>query len=170
MFKVVVNDAGNSSGVGCVELRSKRYVSDGHCTSIRPLIEVVCSGLCLPVRTLPWYADYVKAWAGTSPREWRCVDDVVRKRKLTLICEDGTTRTYRVRVVKNCRCKQVTRRRHVDLEATTRRGKGGGGGGGRQAEKGDLERPREVKEKKRKHGRKEQRLRHEEASSSESTT
>lgn len=166
MSKVLVNDAGNSSGVGCVELRSKRYVSDGRCTLIRPLIEVVCSGLCLPVHTLPWYSDYVKAWAGTSPREWRCVDDVVRKKKLTLICEDGTTRSYRIRVVKNCRCKQVTRRRHVDRDATTRRGKGGD----RQAEKGDIERPREVNGKRRKHGRKEQRLRHKEASLSQSAT
>lgn len=156
-----MTDAGNSSGVGCVELRSKRYVSDGRCTSIRPLIEVVCSGLCLPVRTLPWYADYVKAWAGTSPTEWRCVDDVVRKRKLTLICEDGTTRFYRVRVVKHCRCDQVVRRRHVGLASTKKNRKGDR----RQTKKGDLTRPRDVNEKRRKRKRNEKRLRGKDASS-----
>ncbi|KAL8577209.1 hypothetical protein ACOMHN_061336 [Nucella lapillus] len=48
--------------VGCRELWAKRYISDGLCTSVKPLREVVCAGHCLPIRDLPWYAEFVALW------------------------------------------------------------------------------------------------------------
>lgn len=92
--------------VGCKELRSKRYLSDGFCTSVRPITEVVCVGTCLPAHQLPWYAEFVKVWARTKVLEWRCVDDVIRRQRVTLQCENGDERTYRVRVVRSCKCKR----------------------------------------------------------------
>lgn len=98
--------------VGCKELRSKRYISDGFCTSIKPITEVVCTGHCLPIRNLPWYAEFLKVWSRTKILEWRCVNDVVRKKRVPLLCENGDTRTYRIRVVKSCKCKRYMRRQN----------------------------------------------------------
>ncbi|KAG8230705.1 hypothetical protein J437_LFUL009849 [Ladona fulva] len=165
----------------CKDLRSKRYISDGFCTSKRPLIEAVCAEKCCgptpapnrhrprnrhhkyrshhsasPVslhrsasnhHLQPWYADYVKVWAqgknemnsvisasvaasddaaededkedgveeegedGGDAVEWRCVEDAVRRRRVRLICRDGTRRTYHVKLVKSCKCVQRRRQR-----------------------------------------------------------
>ena len=38
--------------------------------------------------------------------EWRCVEDVIRRKKVHLMCENGETRTYRIKVVKSCKCKR----------------------------------------------------------------
>lgn len=46
--------------IDCHELRSVRYLSDGFCTSVRPIHDVVCTGNCLPIRQLPWYAEFIK--------------------------------------------------------------------------------------------------------------
>jgi len=46
--------------IECRELRSVRYLSDGFCTSVRPVHDVVCTGTCLPIRQLPWYAEFIK--------------------------------------------------------------------------------------------------------------
>ena len=92
--------------VGCKELRSKRYISDGFCTSVKPVTEVVCTGHCLPIRELPWYAEFIKVWARTKLLEWRCVDDVIRRRRVQLLCENGETRSYKIKVVKSCKCKR----------------------------------------------------------------
>lgn len=94
--------------MGCQELTSKRYISDGFCTSVKPITERVCGGLCLPV-SMPWYAEYVKVWARTKVAEWRCVDDQTRRRAVTLMCENGETRSYTIRVVTGCKCKQFSR-------------------------------------------------------------
>jgi len=95
--------------MGCQELTSKRYISDGFCTSVRPITERVCGGLCLPIDSMPWYAEYVKVWARTKVAEWRCVDDETKRRTVTLACENGDTRRYTIRVVTGCRCKQFSR-------------------------------------------------------------
>ena len=34
--------------MGCRELRSTKYISDGQCTSVQPIKELVCAGECLP--------------------------------------------------------------------------------------------------------------------------
>lgn len=94
--------------MGCQELSSKRYISDGFCTSVRPITERVCGGLCLPI-SMPWYAEYVKVWARTKVAEWRCVDDQTRRRTVTLMCQNGETRSYTIRVVTGCKCKQFSR-------------------------------------------------------------
>ncbi len=92
--------------VGCKELRSKRYISDGFCTSVKPITEVVCTGHCLPIRNLPWYAEFIKVWARTKVLEWRCVEDDIRRKRVNLLCENGETRSYRIKVVKSCKCKR----------------------------------------------------------------
>ena len=92
--------------MGCRELRAKRYISDGFCTSIKPIKEVVCAGNCLPIRNLPWYAEFVKVWARSKLREWQCEEDVVRRKSVHLLCRNGEYRTYRIKVVKSCKCKR----------------------------------------------------------------
>ncbi|XP_071825209.1 uncharacterized protein [Apostichopus japonicus] len=113
------NDQGTDSGsaynpddlqMGCTELRSKRYISDGFCTSVRPITEVVCAGECLPLQYLPNYAAYQKTWSREKTREWRCVDDVIRYRNVNLLCQNGEQRKYRIPTVKGCKCKRYNRR------------------------------------------------------------
>lgn len=94
---------------GCKEIRSKKYISDGFCTSIKPITEVVCTGHCLPIDQLPWYAEFIKVWAKNKALEFRCVEDVKRRKRVTLMCENGETRMYRIKVVKSCKCKRYTR-------------------------------------------------------------
>lgn len=92
--------------MGCKELRSKRYISDGFCTSVKPVTEVVCSGVCLAVHELPWYTHYARLWNRKTADEWRCVDDVVRHKRVYLLCENGEQRAYRIKVVRSCKCKK----------------------------------------------------------------
>lgn len=87
--------------LGCKELRSKRYISDGHCTSARPLLEVVCAGACLPLDQLPWYSDGSPAATAAS---WSCEPGAVRLRRVHLLCPDGERKSYRVPVVRACKC------------------------------------------------------------------
>ncbi|XP_053322490.1 sclerostin domain-containing protein 1 [Spea bombifrons] len=98
--------------VGCRELRSTKYISDGQCTSLRPLKELVCAGECLPLPILPnWIGGGygLKYWSRRSSQEWRCVNDKTRTQRIQLQCEDGTSRTYKVTVVTSCKCKRYTR-------------------------------------------------------------
>lgn len=93
--------------VHCVELRSKRYISDGFCTSTRPITEVVCAGSCIPEDQTPWYADHIKVYGNKKRKEWRCVNDNVRQKKVTLLCDNNQTRTYRIKTVRTCKCKRL---------------------------------------------------------------
>ncbi|MEE6466441.1 hypothetical protein FKM82_006951 [Ascaphus truei] len=105
-------DRSNHQQVGCRELRSTKYISDGQCTSIRPLKELVCAGECLPLPILPnWIGGGygLKYWSRRSSQEWRCVNDKTRTQRIQLQCQDGTTRTYKVTVVTACKCKRYTR-------------------------------------------------------------
>ncbi|XP_015277070.1 PREDICTED: sclerostin domain-containing protein 1 [Gekko japonicus] len=98
--------------VGCRELRSTKYISDGQCTSINPLKELVCAGECLPLPVLPnWIGGGygTKYWSRRSSQEWRCVNDKTRTQRIQLQCQDGSTRTYKVTVVTACKCKRYTR-------------------------------------------------------------
>lgn len=97
--------------MGCKELRSKKYISDGPCASIKPITEVVCAGICLPVSKLPWYTDYVNLWSKHTKEEdeWQCVDDVVKRKRVNLICQDGEQRSYIIRTVRSCKCKKRKR-------------------------------------------------------------
>jgi len=95
--------------IECKPLKSKRYITDGFCTSIRPVVDFVCTGTCLPIRQLPWYAEFIKVWSHTKTLQYRCVDDVVRHRKVTFACDNGETRSYRIRVVRSCKCKRYMR-------------------------------------------------------------
>ncbi|XP_013405543.1 sclerostin [Lingula anatina] len=94
---------------GCKELRSKKYISDGFCTSIRPVTEVICTGHCLPVQQLPWYAEFVKVWSRIKTLEYRCVEDEKRRRRVRLMCENGEIRVYQIKIVKSCKCKRYVR-------------------------------------------------------------
>lgn len=96
--------------IGCKELRSKKYISDGPCTSIKPIMEVVCAGICLPVTRLPWYSDLVGYRnANEEEEEWQCVDDAVKRKRVNLICQDGQERSYVIRTVRSCKCKKRKR-------------------------------------------------------------
>lgn len=98
--------------IGCKELRAKRFISDGFCTSIKPIKEVVCAGHCLPIKeqNLPWWSEFTKVWAKPKLKEWRCVEAVTKLKKVQLMCENGETRTYKIKIVKSCRCKNFDRR------------------------------------------------------------
>lgn len=93
--------------LGCRELRARRYITDGFCTSEDPIKEVVCAGSCLPIKEVPWYAEFIKTMAKNKLREWQCVDDFTRRKRVRLLCQDGSLRTYRIKVVKSCRCERV---------------------------------------------------------------
>lgn len=104
-----VNPKPDDLQIECKPLKSKRYITDGFCTSIRPVVDFVCTGTCLPIRQLPWYAEFIKVWSHTKTLQYRCVDDVVRHRKVTFACDNGETRSYRIRVVRSCKCKRYMR-------------------------------------------------------------
>ncbi|XP_047461397.1 sclerostin domain-containing protein 1-like [Mugil cephalus] len=113
-------DAGNSgpdqSQVGCRELRSTKYISDGQCTSVNPIKELVCAGECLPAHLLPnWIGSsgYTgRYWSRRDAQEWRCVIDRTRTQRIRLQCHDGSSRTYKITVVTSCKCKRYTRQQN----------------------------------------------------------
>ncbi|XP_076456243.1 uncharacterized protein LOC143290564 isoform X2 [Babylonia areolata] len=109
--------------VGCRELRAKRYISDGFCTSTKPIKEVVCAGNCLPIRNLPWYAEFVKVWAKSKLREWQCEEDIVRRKTVSLLCRNGDYRTYRIKVVKSCKCKRIVSKHNRTVSGEGKRKK-----------------------------------------------
>ncbi|KAF3692352.1 Sclerostin domain-containing protein 1 Ectodermal BMP inhibitor [Channa argus] len=99
--------------IGCRELRSTKYISDGHCTSIKPIKELVCAGECLPAQMLQnWIGSAYsrKFWSRrSSNQDWRCVNDKTRTQRIQLQCQDGSTRTYKITVVTSCKCKRYSR-------------------------------------------------------------
>ncbi|XP_053170890.1 sclerostin domain-containing protein 1a [Scomber japonicus] len=101
------------SQIGCRELRSTKYISDGHCTSINPIKELVCTGECLPAQMLQnWIGGAYgrKFWSRrSSNQDWRCVNDKTRTQRIQLQCHDGSTRTYKITVVTSCKCKRYSR-------------------------------------------------------------
>ena len=115
--------ASSKSGGGgareCRGLRSKRYLSDGFCRTLRPISEVLCSGSCVTDDHQALYPGVV-SWLGraTGGRavEWRCIDDLARHRRVKLVCENGEVKLYRVRVVRSCACQ-----RHVMKSSQRRR-------------------------------------------------
>ena len=113
--------------ISCTELRAKRFISDGFCTSIKPIKEVVCAGHCFPIKeqNLPWWAEFKKYWAKPKFKEWRCVEDVTKLKKVQLMCENGETRTYKIKIVKSCKCKRFDREpnRTGTIESKRRRSK-----------------------------------------------
>ncbi|KAM6909953.1 sclerostin domain-containing protein 1a [Xenentodon cancila] len=106
-------DRAERSQIGCRELRSTKYISDGHCTSINPIKELVCTGECLPAHMLEnWIGGTRgrKFWARrSSNHDWRCVNDKTRTQRIQLQCQDGSTRTYKITVVTSCKCKRYSR-------------------------------------------------------------
>ncbi|XP_019617479.1 PREDICTED: sclerostin domain-containing protein 1-like [Branchiostoma belcheri] len=125
--------------MGCRELKSKKYISDGFCTSVRPINEVVCAGQCLPTRLLPDYAEFEKYWSTNKVREWRCLNDQVRTKKVDLICENGEMRSYPIRVIRSCKCKRYNSRHNESRleDPRTTRGRGGKRKNRRRGEKGE---------------------------------
>ncbi|XP_061119478.1 sclerostin domain-containing protein 1a [Conger conger] len=98
--------------VGCRELRSTKYISDGQCTSINPIKELVCAGECLPAQMLPnWIGGGYgrKFWSRRNSQDWRCVNDKTRTQRIQLQCQDGSARTYKITVVTSCKCKRYSR-------------------------------------------------------------
>uniref|UniRef100_A0A3Q3VQQ1 Sclerostin domain-containing protein 1 n=1 Tax=Mola mola TaxID=94237 RepID=A0A3Q3VQQ1_MOLML len=106
-------DRGERSQIGCRELRSTKYISDGQCTSINPIKELVCTGECLPAQMLQnWIGGAYsrKLWGRRrSSHDWRCVNDKTRTQRIQLQCQDGSMRTYKITVVTSCKCKRYSR-------------------------------------------------------------
>ncbi|XP_010766435.1 sclerostin domain-containing protein 1-like, partial [Notothenia coriiceps] len=105
----------DQSQVGCRELRSTKYISDGQCTSVNPIKELVCAGECLPAHLLPnWIGGGAgvytgRHWSRRDAQEWRCVIDRTRTQRIRLQCQDGSSRTYKITVVTSCKCKRYSR-------------------------------------------------------------
>lgn len=97
--------------LGCQGIRIRRYVSNGRCTSRRPIRDLICDGQCLPMDELPWFPEYSKI-ISRRKREWRCVADEVKTKKVTVVCIDGNKFKYRVRVVRSCKCKRYTHKQN----------------------------------------------------------
>ncbi|XP_034748856.1 sclerostin domain-containing protein 1-like [Etheostoma cragini] len=104
------------SQVGCRELRSTKYISDGQCTSVNPIKELVCAGECLPSHLLPnWIGGGAytgRHWSRRDSQEWRCVIDRTRSQRIRLQCQDGSSRTYKITVVTSCKCKRYSRQQN----------------------------------------------------------
>lgn len=102
--------------MGCRELRSTKYISDGQCTSVNPIKELVCAGECLPTHLLPnWIGGegYTgRYWSRRNTQEWRCVIDRARTQRIWLQCQDGSSRSYKITVVTSCRCKRYSRQQN----------------------------------------------------------
>ncbi|XP_004074143.1 sclerostin domain-containing protein 1-like [Oryzias latipes] len=115
--------------VGCRELRSTKYISDGQCTSANPIKELVCAGECLPTHLLPnWIAGSShngRSWSRQDVQEWRCVTDRTRTQRVRLECQDGSSRTYKIAVVTSCKCKRYSRQQNESgrKEVAARSGK-----------------------------------------------
>ncbi|KAL2080498.1 hypothetical protein ACEWY4_024291 [Coilia grayii] len=108
----------DQSQVGCRELRSTKYISDGQCTSLSPVKELVCAGECLPAHLLPnWIgASYSgRYWTRRDAQEWRCVTDRTRTQRIRLQCLDGSTRTYKIQAVTACKCKRYSRQHNDSM-------------------------------------------------------
>ncbi|XP_044026440.1 sclerostin domain-containing protein 1-like [Siniperca chuatsi] len=111
-----VRNGPDQSQVGCRELRSTKYISDGQCTSVNPIKELVCAGECLPAHLLPnWIGGggYTgRYWSRRDAQEWRCVIDRTRTQRIQLQCQDGSSRTYKITVVTSCKCKRYSRQQN----------------------------------------------------------
>ncbi|XP_035537735.1 sclerostin domain-containing protein 1-like [Morone saxatilis] len=111
-----VRNGPDQSQVGCRELRSTKYISDGQCTSVNPIKELVCAGECLPAHLLPnWIGGggYTgRYWSRRDAQEWRCVIDRTRTQRIRLQCQDGSSRTYKITVVTSCKCKRYSRQQN----------------------------------------------------------
>ncbi|RUS69377.1 hypothetical protein EGW08_022860, partial [Elysia chlorotica] len=132
--------------LGCRELRARRYITDGFCTSETPIKEVVCAGNCLPIRDMPWYAEFIKTMSRNKLREYHCVEDYTRLKKVTLLCKDGTVKTYRIKVVKSCRCERVGSRRN---RTSPDRGRRKGRRRKRKGKNGDRDKKKRRRERRR---------------------
>lgn len=98
--------------LGCVGTRIRRYVSNGFCTSRKAIRDTICEGQCVPMDELPWFPQFSKI-ISRNKREWRCVPDHIRRRKVKFNCLDGLKRRYSVRVVRSCKCKRYTRKQNM---------------------------------------------------------
>ncbi|XP_017292943.1 sclerostin domain-containing protein 1-like [Kryptolebias marmoratus] len=111
-----VRNGPDQSQVKCRELRSTKYISDGQCTSVSPIKELVCAGECLPAHLGPnWIGSggFAKRyWSRHDAQDWRCVIDRTRTQRIQLQCHDGSSRIYKINVVTSCKCKRFTRQQN----------------------------------------------------------
>lgn len=98
--------------VGCYGIKIRRYVSNGFCTSRKAIRDTICEGRCVPMEELPFFPQFSKILS-KKKREWRCVPAFIKRRKVTLFCNDGTKRRYRIPVVRTCKCKRYTRKQNM---------------------------------------------------------
>ncbi|XP_049842598.1 sclerostin domain-containing protein 1-like [Schistocerca gregaria] len=95
----------------CPSLRSKRFISDGLCSSPYPVHEVVCADRA-PSHGRRRKQQQQQSQAVPAQRErQRCVEGATRRRRVELLCQDGSRRFYHVRLVKSCRPRSQRRHR-----------------------------------------------------------
>ncbi|XP_075231158.1 sclerostin domain-containing protein 1-like [Lycorma delicatula] len=119
------NNIGYTATIGILSqescrLRSKRFVSNGLCTSPKPIGEVVCAESCtMPAGTRSPYLFHLNSLrkrrstnkSGQKRRDttkWKCIEASVRKKRVKLLCHDGTIRGYVLRLVTSCQCTLIT--------------------------------------------------------------
>ncbi|XP_007883716.2 sclerostin [Callorhinchus milii] len=106
-------DSQGRTEFSCRELRSTRYISDGSCRSLKPVRELICSGQCLPAHLLPNSIGRSRWWSRHRPSDYRCIPAHSRTQRARLRCQNGETRTYKVRVVTGCKCKRYSRQHNL---------------------------------------------------------
>lgn len=52
---------------------------------------------------------------------WKCVNDRVVRKQVTFLCQDGSLRQYKIKVVKSCKCKKLGNIDHVNSRRNRRK-------------------------------------------------
>ena len=91
----------------CRRRAIRRYIGDTerNCTSLRPYPITWCEGVCSPqINHLVGFKEYLKR----NSKSYECVPDRIVKRKVEVFCaDDQLLHTYRIKVIKTCKCKEV---------------------------------------------------------------
>ena len=108
-------------GHGCLQCNTTRYsTSDTMLQMGRETNVFVTLCILLSCCVILYYA---QVWSRTKTLQYRCVDDVVRYRQVTFMCDNGDTRSHRIRVVRSCKCKRYSA---ADNRVTGSRGRSRG--------------------------------------------
>ena len=102
----------------------------------------------ISVRTFSRYSEFLKTMSSNKIKQYQCVDDITRRKKVKLLCQDGSLRAYRIKVVKSCRCEKIGSRGNRASPAKRRRK------GRRRKRKGKNASNRDKKKRRRRRRRK----------------
>ncbi|XP_050443860.1 uncharacterized protein LOC126847570 [Adelges cooleyi] len=89
-------------------LRSTRHITDGQCTTTRPIVEAVCADRCLVyASTLPFNKRVRPSYLTKTQQveALHCVNGDTKMLRVQLQCQDGAMLNNIIKVVTSCRCK-----------------------------------------------------------------